>query len=219
MESRTFCEKNFQQVYSLHLEKVLLMQKQAKRKESFTRIQSNRLTIRVVIKEQQRGITEWRLIGMEKASHMGGRDSPALDDWKWLPADIWPVVYVGGKLNQKRILVVDDDKGVRDAMAGVLSDLGYDVAAAADGDEALVLLQDSTVGLVLTDLNMPGMDGLSLARRIKKDSSTPVVLITASDRRSVEPRLKDSVVDSVLFKPFRVEELMAVVIKAFSAIT
>jgi CheY-like chemotaxis protein len=127
------------------------------------------------------------------------------------------VLYVEVKPNLRRILVVDDDKGVRDAMAGILSDFGYDVAAAADGDEALVLLQDSTVGLVLTDLNMPGIDGLSLARRIKKDSSTPVVLITASDRRSVEPRLKDNVVDSVLFKPFRVDELMAVVIKAFSA--
>ncbi len=129
------------------------------------------------------------------------------------------VYYVEAKPNLMRILVVDDDKGVRDAMAGLLDDFGYDVAVAADADEALVLLQDSTVGLVLTDLNMPGMDGLSLARRIKKDSSTPVVLITASDRRSVEARLKDSAVDSVLFKPFRVEELMAVVIKAFSAIT
>jgi CheY-like chemotaxis protein len=129
------------------------------------------------------------------------------------------VVYVEDKPNLRRILVVDDDKGIRDAMAGVLGEMGYDVAAAADGDEALVLLQNSTVGLVLTDLNMPGMDGLSLARRIKKDSSTPVVLITASDRRSVEARLKDSVVDSVLFKPFRVEELTAVVAKAFSAIT
>jgi hypothetical protein len=72
MKSRTICEETFQQVYSLHLEKVLLMQKRDKRKESFTRTQSNCLTIRVVIKEQQRGITEWRLIGMEKASHMGG---------------------------------------------------------------------------------------------------------------------------------------------------
>lgn len=123
------------------------------------------------------------------------------------------------KSNLRRILVVDDDQSVRVAMAGILSDLGYDVAVAADADEALVLLQDSTVGLVLTDLNMPGMDGLSLARCIKKDSSTPVVLITASDRRSVEPRLKDSVVDSVLFKPFRVDELMAVVIRMFSDIT
>ena len=153
---------------------------------------------------------------MKKASHMGRRDSPALDNRKWLPAAIRPMGCVEGEPDLRRILVVDDEKGVRDAMAGILSDLGYDVAVAADGEEALVLLQDSTVGMVLTDLNMPGMDGLSLARRIKEDSSTPVVLITASDRRSVEARINDRAVDSVLFKPFRVDELMAVVVKAFS---
>jgi two-component system, chemotaxis family, chemotaxis protein CheY len=173
----------------------------------------------VVTKEQEGEIAEWRLVGMEKAGHMEGKDSPALDNGKRLSPDICPVVYVEGKPNVRRILVVDDEKGVRDAMSGILSDMGYDVAVASDGVEALVLLQDSTFGLVLTDLNMPGMDGLSLARRIKDVSSTPVVLITAADRRSVEARLKDSVVDSVLFKPFRVDELMAVVIKAFSTIT
>ncbi len=114
---------------------------------------------------------------------------------------------------------MDDDKGVRDAMAGILNDFGYEVAAAADAYEALTLIEDSSFGLVLTDLNMPGMDGLTLAGRIKNDSSTPVVLITASDRRSVEERLKHSPVDSVLFKPFRVDELMEVVIKAFSTTT
>ena len=124
-----------------------------------------------------------------------------------------------GKPNQSRILVVDDDKGVRDAMAGILNDFGYEVAAAADAYEALTLIEDSSFGLVLTDLNMPGMDGLTLAGRIKNNSSTPVVLITASDRRSVEERLKRSPVDSVLFKPFRVDELMEVVIKAFSTTT
>jgi CheY-like chemotaxis protein len=155
-----------------------------------------------------------------KGEPYGRGDSPASDSRKWLPAaDIWPVVYPEGKPNLRRIMVVDDEKGVRDAIAGILSDFGYDVAVAADADEALVLLQDSPVGLVLTDLNMPGMDGLSLARRIKQDSSIPVVLITASDRQSVEPRLKDSVVDSVLYKPFRVDELMEVVTKAFSTIT
>jgi len=150
----------------------------------------------------------------------GGKDSLASDSTRWLPADISPVVYVEGEPNVKRILVVDDDTGVRDAMAGILSDLGYEVSVASDGDEAIILLQDSTFGLILTDLNMPGMDGLSLAKRIKKDSSTPVVLITAAERRTVEARLKDnSVVDSVLFKPFRVEELMTVVVKAFTTIT
>jgi CheY-like chemotaxis protein len=156
---------------------------------------------------------------MENASRVQGSEALTEDSRGWPSADIQGVPYVEGRPKLRRILVVDDDIGVRDTMAGLLSDLGYDVAVAADGEEALILLQDSTFGLVLTDLNMPGMDGWSLAGRIKKDSSTPVVLITASDRPSVEARLKDSAVDSVLFKPFRVEDLMTVVIKAFQAIT
>jgi len=156
---------------------------------------------------------------MEKASYVKEKGLSVLDNRGWLPVDIRSVPPVQGKPKLKRVLVVDDDKGVRDVMAGLLGELGYDVAVAADGEEGLVLLQGSTFGLVLTDLNMPGMDGLSLAKRIKKDSSTPVVLITASHRRSVEARLKDSAVDSVLYKPFSVEELMAVVVKAFTANT
>jgi CheY-like chemotaxis protein len=156
---------------------------------------------------------------MENARRVEGSDSLTLDSKGWLPSDIQGVPCVEGKPTLRRILVVDDDKGVRDTMAALLSDLGYDVTVAADGAEALILFQDSTFGLVLTDLNMPGMDGWSLAGRIKKDSSTPVVLITASDRRSVEARIQDSAVDSFLFKPFRVEELVAVVIRAFRTIT
>ncbi len=156
---------------------------------------------------------------MENASRMQGRETLTVESRGWPSADIQGLPYVEARPNPRGILVVDDDKGVRDAMAGLLDDFGYDVAVAADGEEALILLQDSTFGLILTDLNMPGMDGWSLAGRIKKDSSTPVVLITASDRRSVEARLKESAVNSVLFKPFRVEDLMAVVTKAFRAIT
>jgi CheY-like chemotaxis protein len=173
----------------------------------------------MVISAMKGGILQRRRIKMKIASYMEGRDSPVLDNREWLPPDIQQVPSVKGNSRMRRILVVDDDKGVRDAMAGLLSDLGYDVAVAADGAEAVILLQDATFGLVLTDLNMPGMDGWSLAEHIRKESSVPIVLITASDRRSVEARLKDSSVDSVLYKPFRVEELLGVVIKAFSANT
>jgi CheY-like chemotaxis protein len=177
------------------------------------------MTIRVFIKRGSEGILQLRRLEMENAGRMEGNDSITLDRRGWLSPAIQTVPYAEGKPTLKRILVVDDHRGVRDAMAWLLSDLGYDVAVAADGEEALILFQDSTFGLVLTDLNMPGMDGWGLAGRIKKDSNTPVVLITASDRRSVEARIKDSAVDSVLFKPFRVEDLVAVVIKAFRTIT
>ncbi len=147
---------------------------------------------------------------MKIATSMEAGNLSALDDRGWLAADIRPL---------RRILVVDDHKGIRDAMAWLLRDLGYDVAVAAGGAEALNLFEDEAFGLVLTDLNMPGMDGLSLAERIRKESTVPIVLITASDKRSVEGRLMNSSVDSVLYKPFRVEELLAVVVKAFSVNT
>lgn len=143
----------------------------------------------------------------------------AVNSREYMPTDIHLRTHDGGKPNPRRILVVDDEKGVRDAIAGLLSDLGYDVAVAADGAEALALIQDAAFGLVLTDLNMPGMDGWSLAERIKKESNVPIVLITGSERRSVDQRLGKSSVDSVLFKPFRVDELVTVVLKAFAAIT
>jgi CheY-like chemotaxis protein len=155
---------------------------------------------------------------MKNVSGLNQTDSLNLDKCGWLPAEIPRVARMEGK-QRRKILVVDDQKGLRDIMAALLSDLGYDVATAADGAEALMLLQGSTFGLVLTDLNMPGMDGWSLAERVKKASSTPVVLITASHKRSVEERLGKSSVDSVLFKPFRVEDLLTVVRKTFTEIT
>jgi two-component system capsular synthesis sensor histidine kinase RcsC len=156
---------------------------------------------------------------MKIATDLEGKDFPALGRRQWLPLDVQSAPCVQDSRDLRRILVVDDDKGVRDVMAGIFGDLGYHVTVAADGAEAVILFQDSTFGLVLTDLNMPGMDGWSLAEQIRKESSVPIVLITASHRGSVEARLKGSSVDSVLYKPFRVEELLSLVIKAFSTHT
>lgn len=156
---------------------------------------------------------------MESASRRAEKAYLAVFSREYMPPDIHLRTHNEDKPNLRRILVVDDEKGVRDAIAGLLSDLGYDVAVAADGAEALALIQDAAFGLVLTDLNMPGMDGWSLAERIKKESNVPIVLITGSERRSVDQRLGKSSVDSVLFKPFRVDELVTVVLKAFAAIT
>jgi CheY-like chemotaxis protein len=156
---------------------------------------------------------------VENTRNIHERDAGGLESGRWLPESVQRMPYVEDHPTPNRILVVDDDKGVREAMAGVISDFGYDVAVAANGDEALILLQDSTFGLVFTDFHMPGMDGWRLAEHIKKDSAAIVVLVTASDRRSVEERLPDSCVDSVLFKPFHAEELLSVVAHAFGITT
>ena len=79
-----------------------------------------------------------------------------------------------------RILVVDDEANIRTALAKLLSKFGYPVDAAGSAQEAIQLLQPGRYALVLTDLKMPGADGLSLLRHIKTaDRSTEVILMTA----------------------------------------
>jgi two-component system NtrC family response regulator len=86
--------------------------------------------------------------------------------------------------------------------------MGYEVVSAGSGHEGLNLFLKNSIELVLTDLNMPGMDGWTLASHIKKKSpNTPIVLITGSEKGVVDKKLKKSCVDSVMYKPFILEDL------------
>jgi two-component system response regulator MprA len=108
----------------------------------------------------------------------------------------------------RRILVADDNKAIRNAVSKFLEFMGFEVALAGTGIEALAVFLESSFDLVLTDFQMPAMDGLSLARHIKARSpSTPVILITGSDRETVRNKAEGGPVDSVIFKPFRLEDL------------
>jgi CheY-like chemotaxis protein len=96
--------------------------------------------------------------------------------------------------------------------------LGFEVALAANGIEALAAFLDRSFDLVLTDLQMPVMDGLRLAGRIKERSpSTPVILLTGADRETVLPRVERESVDSVIFKPFQLVDLQKTVQKALAS--
>ena len=108
----------------------------------------------------------------------------------------------------KRILVADDDKIVQSVVTEALELMGFEVATAGNGLEALSVFLESSFDLVLTDLQMPVMDGLRLASRIKSRSpNTPVILLTGVDRETVGGKMVRAFVDSVIFKPFRLEEL------------
>jgi CheY-like chemotaxis protein len=87
---------------------------------------------------------------------------------------------------QPAILVVDDDPFVAEMLVILLEDEGYAVASANDGREAMaVFLQNPGTALVLSDMNMPGMDGLELTREIRKlNGDVPILLLTARDDES-----------------------------------
>jgi signal transduction histidine kinase len=80
---------------------------------------------------------------------------------------------------KKRILLVDDEKDIRDVLNLALNDMGYEVFEAEDGNEALRVFQDARPPIVLTDIKMPNMDGIELLQKIKRENpEAEVVMIT-----------------------------------------
>jgi CheY-like chemotaxis protein len=117
----------------------------------------------------------------------------------------------------KRILVVDDEQSIRDILSKMLSVIGFEVVVAGTGDEGLDLFQDGPFDLVITDLEMPGMDGWTLTSRIKGDSpDTPVLIITGSSKVHVVREMKEPSANSVMIKPFRLAELKRTVQRLLS---
>ncbi len=111
--------------------------------------------------------------------------------------------------DRKWVLVVDDNKFVREAVSHLVSLLGFKVTRASNGREALALFSRRRYELILTDYHMPGMDGFELASRIKsKSPSTPVVLVTGTRRERVEKPAEKIPFDHVVFKPFGLEEIV-----------
>ena len=111
-----------------------------------------------------------------------------------------------------RILVAEDNKNIQNIVSRLLEFMGFEVALAGNGIEALGVFLERSFDLVLTDLEMPIMDGLSLADQIKtRAPRTPVILLTGSDRETVRKKVERGPVDSVIFKPFKLEELQRTV--------
>jgi two-component system response regulator MprA len=111
-----------------------------------------------------------------------------------------------------KILVVDDERAVRDSLRRALELEGYDVELAGDGEEALDRLEhpDGQTDAVILDVLMPGRDGLEVCRRLRTSGSrVPVLMLTA--RAEVENRVAglDAGADDYLPKPFALEELLA----------
>ena len=108
-----------------------------------------------------------------------------------------------------RVLVVDDEAGIRKVVRDALERAGHEVETAGDGEEAARLLGESDFALVITDLNMPGMDGRALVRHIRKGSAVPILVLTVRQEDREKVRLLDAGADDYVTKPFGVEELLA----------
>ena len=107
------------------------------------------------------------------------------------------------------ILVVDDEASITEFVSYNLRKEGYDVAVAATGDEALALAKDHAFDLVVLDVMLPGIDGYEVCRRLRADSSVPVLFLSARDTELDKVVGLEIGGDDYLAKPFGVRELQA----------
>lgn len=107
------------------------------------------------------------------------------------------------------ILLVEDDAQTRLALTANLEGHGYGVRGAADGEEALVLWELRRPDLILLDLGLPGIDGLGVLRRIRRDATTPVIVLSARGEERDKVEALDLGADDYLAKPFGMAELHA----------
>ena len=108
------------------------------------------------------------------------------------------------------ILVVDDDAPIRRMLSRTLGAEGYEVALAADGSDALVEVERSVPDLIVLDIAMPGLDGVTVARRLRaRGLSVPILMLTARDELHDRVTGLDAGADDYLVKPFETDELLA----------
>ncbi|WP_179394011.1 response regulator YycF [Lacticaseibacillus absianus] len=109
----------------------------------------------------------------------------------------------------KKILVVDDEKPISDIVKFNLAKEGYDVVTAYDGEEALAKVSEEEPDLILLDLMLPKIDGLEVARQVRKDRDTPIIMLTAKDSEIDKVLGLELGADDYVTKPFSNRELVA----------
>lgn len=112
------------------------------------------------------------------------------------------------------ILVVDDHSTSQRLLSFILQQSNHTVMTAVDGFEALECLKKATVDLILTDLLMPGMDGLTLLEQLRSDErykTLPIIVLTASEREQHHRRARAAGVTTLLTKPIESDEIVEAV--------
>ncbi len=109
-----------------------------------------------------------------------------------------------------RLLIVEDDRGVRESLARALQYEGYEVATAADGREAMKMVRQGGLDAMVLDVMMPELDGLEVARKLRLEGQRiPILMLTARHEISDRVAGLEAGADDYLVKPFALDELLA----------
>ena len=109
----------------------------------------------------------------------------------------------------QRVLVVDDDDGVRQLLRNALAEEGYVVQAAGSGEEALQQAVAAPPDAVILDLVLPDMSGLAVCKELRDWSQMPIIVLSAKTQAHTKAETLDQGADAYITKPFKLEELFA----------
>ena len=113
----------------------------------------------------------------------------------------------------KTVLIIDDSKAIRDMVAFTLQPHGYQIVTAADGSEGLIKLRSDNPALVITDLNMPVMNGIEFIRNARQEaagSGIPIVMLTTETKPELKAEGKAAGATGWINKPFDADMLLSV---------
>ncbi len=105
----------------------------------------------------------------------------------------------------KRVLIIEDEREIQDILKELLTDAGYEATAASDGLEGITLFQKQKFDLILLDIMMPKIDGYGVCEIIRKESSIPIIMLTALDEEEAQVKAFELKVDDYITKPFSVK--------------
>lgn len=119
-------------------------------------------------------------------------------------------------MSTKQALIVDDSLTMRNMVSVAMKKEGFDVLLAKDGVDALKVLEDQTVDIIITDINMPNMDGIELIRMLRESPETkftPILVLTTEGGDNVKKAGKEAGASGWVVKPFNPEVLCSAVKK------
>jgi two-component system, chemotaxis family, chemotaxis protein CheY len=116
----------------------------------------------------------------------------------------------------KKILVVDDSESIRMLVTSILENAGFVVERAVDGSHAIHVLERNSFNLIITDLNMPKMDGITLIQQVRitqRHNRIPILMLTTESQATFKDHARNAGATGWIVKPFLADKLLAVINK------
>jgi len=128
--------------------------------------------------------------------------------------------YASSASNNRTILVIDDEEAFCDVVCEILDSIGYKTEQAYNARQAIALLQEITPDLILTDVMMPELDGLTFIRRLRSEpkwSEIPIIIVSAKATKDDRKKADHAGADGYLIKPFSSHELEEMITTTLSS--